>query len=187
MKPNTDPVSPARTKRVQQSLLLTLFFLASGAFLLFALEGPMQRTELISVSLQTDRLADYSIDPLTTPLPVISLALIEDFLRDQNPQATGVIERVATAQAGLLTPIPTVTPRPGEGEPPPVATPTPTATVPPAPENTPELTPTATPTPGPSSTPSPTPTLTPTSTLPFAATVTLTPTSAPNDPTATSL
>ncbi|HNB51193.1 MAG TPA: hypothetical protein PK530_04595, partial [Anaerolineales bacterium] len=185
MSHKSDPLARERRKLFQEGVIFTVFLLACGAFLIFAIGGPARyASEVIAVSLHPDRLANYGVDPLSTPLPVISLHLIEAFLQDQDPQATDVVERAETAQAGLLTPIPTITPGAGTVFPTQTSEPTHTPPASPRPGETaiPSATPTTTPTPTTTSTP--TSTATATATLPFA-THTPTSTSGANEPTAT--
>jgi hypothetical protein len=108
--------------------------------------------------------ADYSSDLHGKRMPELKIQLIEEVMIDNGvPTIPG---QFATLQAGLLTPVPTVTPAaPSEGGLPPGNDPQPTATLPGSGEkDNPTPTPSATATELPSSTPSPTSLPSPTAT-----------------------
>lgn len=100
--------------------------------------------EVLAVSIQANRLADYSVDPVSSPIPVLKMQIIEDVIEDQEP--TNVLERLEVVQENLQTVVPTVTPTPpvtntpvpGGNEPVPTVRtgptkpPSPTSTSPPA-------------------------------------------------------
>jgi hypothetical protein len=80
-----------------------------------------QRSEFVPISLNSKEIALYSSDPLTIQIPGVRLDLIEDAIRDQEPDADAAA-RFAIVQANLLTPVAwLVTPTPSR-------TPTPTRT-----------------------------------------------------------
>ncbi|HWQ83682.1 MAG TPA: hypothetical protein VN363_03895, partial [Anaerolineales bacterium] len=78
----------------------------------------------LSVTLHSMLAADYSPDLSGARLPPVRLALAAEALADQGYLQTAAApglglsatpgDILATLQTGLLTPIPTVTPRPGE-------------------------------------------------------------------------
>ena len=143
-----------------------------GILLLDFLLGyrPAAAAEVLPVSIQSNRLADYSADQISSLLPVVGMGIIEDVIKDQEP--TDVPARVETVRVVLQTPVPTVTPSP-----------TPTPTTPGPTDTAAPGAPTSTPAP-PASTPSftspPLPPATGTSspTLMETATATLGPTEA---------
>ena len=150
-----------------------LLLILLGILLLDFLLGyrPAAAAEVLPVSIQSNRLADYSADQISSLLPVVGMGIIEDVIKDQEP--TDVPARVETVRVVLQTPVPTVTPSP-----------TPTPTTPGPTDTTAPGAPTSTPAP-PASTPSftspPLPPATGTSspTLMETATATLDPTKVP--------
>lgn len=121
-----------RRKRDRRSLgivflLLAVISLVGGAALLLpkAPTSPWLKAHLHSILF-----ADYSAQLGGAWRPAIGLGLLADFLNDNGLPGDGL---EATMQAGLLTPIPSVTPLPGTVYPTAtVRTPTPTATASPA-------------------------------------------------------
>ncbi len=81
--------------------------------------------------LHSSLLADYSADAHSLNVQPVALALVKEIL--EEPGSTNQPGAFATLQAGLQTPVPTVTPRPSQGIPSAV-TPLPTST--PAPKIT---------------------------------------------------
>lgn len=128
-------------------------------------------SQVLDVSIQANRLADYSADPVSSPIPVLKMQIIEDVIEDQEP--TNVLERLEAVQENLQTLVPTVTPTPpstntpvpGVNEPPPTVQAGPTKPPPPASTPTPAGTSV-----GSASTPTVTKTNTPVSTIDLTTT-----------------
>jgi hypothetical protein len=66
--------------------------------------------EFVPLSINSLRNADYSVDGRGLLIPAISMELVEDLIRDQEP--TDVAARLAAVQSQLENTIPTATPRP---------------------------------------------------------------------------
>lgn len=144
------------------TFLLVVLFLAAMWPSLLTSSSSSDGKAFVPAAFHSVLEADYGVDALPTR-PGVSVDLIFDAIRDQEPQAD-LESRQEAVLSGLLTPVPTVTP---------LFTPTPTPTA------TPTATPTNTPTPTPTSTPTNTPTNTPTPTPTNTATNTPTPTVTP--------
>jgi hypothetical protein len=67
-------------------------------------------SQVLDVSIQANRLADYSVDQVSSPIPILKMEIIEEVIKDQEP--TNVLERLETVQGNLKTAVPTVTPTP---------------------------------------------------------------------------
>jgi hypothetical protein len=108
----------------------------------------------IPIGMQSVLKADYSADAFVASLPQVDIGLIENAINDQ-PEASGQPDRMATVVGNLQTPVPTITPinfTPGAGTPTPglAATPTLPGQAPTrAPSDTPVSSQTASPTPTP--------------------------------------
>ncbi len=106
----------------------------------------------IPIGMQSVLKADYSADAFVASLPQVDIGLIENAINDQ-PEASGQPDRMATVVGNLQTPVPTITPinfTPGAGTPTPglAATPTLPGLAPTrAPSDTPVSSQTASPTP----------------------------------------
>lgn len=186
-----------RRKNPRRWGLLLVSLVLLGILLLGLLLSYRQAAaaELLPVSIQSQKQADYSADYGYALQPALNLEIVQEVLRDK--ESTNVPERVEIIQEGLLTLVPSATPAPTSTPTqvgptttlPPGTTATPaqptsilpsntalpaTATVPPIPTRTPTLAASSTPSNTAVNTPSPT-SLAPTST----STATLTPTLAP--------
>ena len=125
-------------------LLLTLLTLGLWPGVVTSEQRPELGQRTLPVVVHSTLAADYSADALPTR-PGVGVNLIFDTIKDQEPEAD-LDARKEAVLAGLLTPVPTVTPlftptpSPTATAVPPTSTPTPTATA------TPTFTPTPTPT-----------------------------------------
>lgn len=107
-------ISAARDRRNLRrwgSLLFIIVML--GFFMLCALltYRPAAASEALDISIQSNRMADYSVgELLSTPLPAINLGIISDVIKDR--ESTDFPARLETIQVILKTPVSTVTPSP---------------------------------------------------------------------------
>lgn len=105
-------------------LLLSVLCLAMSLFYPPWWSGSGSRW--IPVGLRSVLKADYSADASVASLPQVGIGLIANAINDQ-PEASGLPERMATVVGNLQTPVPTVTPYifgPGTATPGLAATPT---------------------------------------------------------------
>lgn len=65
-------------------------------------------SEMLPVSIQAKKVADYSADEFSVANPVVNMEIIEAALKDQDP--TNVAERLENVRMNLQTGVPTVTP-----------------------------------------------------------------------------
>ncbi len=194
MTARTEPqVSSANlgwARAVTLLLILLVAGLCSFPWLLNTTLSPSEGH--IPIALQAVDNANYKADDNPMLMQPVDVALIEDVIRDLEPEAVDVEIRLTDLESGLLSPVPTVTPYPHS--PTPFATRTPkvtpgsevtetsTAMVMPSETQTPSPPPSATLTPSVTLTPTRnptqtyTPSLTPTSTATLLPAYTLTPT-----------
>ncbi len=121
-----------------------------GLFLALLVRQDRERNESIlqqylPVSLGEPAVADYTSDPLGTPLPQVQVKIISEVIGDEENSEIEAQERFATVENNLLTPVPLISNRFASATP----TQTPTQTRIPPPTPTPTLTPTHTSTPDP--------------------------------------
>jgi hypothetical protein len=125
-------------------LMLAVICLIGEAVLLLPRSAP---SPWLDVSLHSVLAADYNADLQALEQPVVGLGLLGDMYVEEG--GFGVEDRMATLEARLLTPVPTVTPLPGTVHPTATllvaaATATPASTQAPAVTSTNGATPTAT-------------------------------------------
>jgi hypothetical protein len=92
---------------------ITTVIILSGICLLSLLlnyQFASASSQVLDVSIQANRLADYGADSVSSPIPVLKMQIIEDVMEDQEP--TNVVERLEVVQENLQTVVPTVTPTP---------------------------------------------------------------------------
>jgi hypothetical protein len=179
MRKSTTGRKPKKRKKKLQhpTPLPIILILAMIVCLLSTMIAVMQASagfaDKLPVTLHSLLFADYSADPRGFKLPVVRFNLIEEVIRDEQSDQSeqDSVERFATLQAGLKTPVPTVTPAF------PQTPTTPTATQP-QPTSTPDYT-EPPPSPSPTNLPTQTASVVPTEMLPS-------PTFNPWYPTATS-
>lgn len=99
-------------KTVRRWGMLLIVVILLGILLLSILLSYRQAAaaEMLPVSIQSMRRADYSADPLGSPLSGINMGIVQDIIQEQEP--SNVPGRLETVQAGLQTPIASATPVP---------------------------------------------------------------------------
>ncbi len=102
--------SNQRRKTVLLVLILLLLFTCVVFSLLPQWSISAKGIDLLPVNLHSKDDADYSADLRSHPIPAISLAILKDVLSDHDPSATDWPARLATIDAVLEAPIPTMTP-----------------------------------------------------------------------------
>lgn len=108
-------IIPANIKLKPQWLGVLVLVLSALGGLWFSVFSQVfyapSSSEFVSVSLRSDKKADYSVQKDQVYRPV-SLGIVEEVLQDEDPQDDDVSIRLALLEINLKTPIPTVTPRP---------------------------------------------------------------------------
>ncbi len=134
---------------------LLLVCIAAGLFLAILVRQDRARNqpirEYLPIGLGDSASADYTVDPLGTPLPQVQVEIISEVIWDEENSEIEAQERFATVETNLLTPVPLISNRFASATPTqtPTNTPTPTLTRTPLPTRTPTSTPTYTATPDP--------------------------------------
>ncbi|NUM48615.1 MAG: LysM peptidoglycan-binding domain-containing protein [Anaerolineales bacterium] len=133
----------------QELRYLLLVSIAASLFLLVFIVQDQTRhppvNEYLDISIGEPGQADYSPDPFGTLMPPPQVLIISEVIWDQENSKSEALDRFATVETNLLTPVPLLNNR--------FATPTPTATS--TATRTPTVTPSPTPTPTQTSTPDP--------------------------------
>ena len=85
-------------------ILLLILIVIASVFFSPGLLIPDNQVSILQFSLLSQRIADYSADPLLLSFQPISLNVIDDILRDKQPDDPGLDKRIAVSYTHLTLP-----------------------------------------------------------------------------------
>jgi hypothetical protein len=106
---STRPEGPIKESLMRWGGILTVVILTGICALSLLLDyQSATASEMLPISIQANKMADYSVDEVSALNPAVNIEIIEAAIKDEGP--TNVAARVENVRANLQTLVPTVTP-----------------------------------------------------------------------------